>query len=61
MVSHPETGSDPPIGTDRESRRDIRPLGKAIVWKNSPLRSRVRVGQIWYTYRVLMSFLTWMS
>ena len=22
MVSHPETGSDPPIGSDRESRRD---------------------------------------
>ena len=22
MVSHPETGSDPPIRSDRESRRD---------------------------------------
>ena len=22
MVSHPETGSDPPIGSDRESGRD---------------------------------------
>ena len=22
MVSHPELGSDPPIGSDRESRRD---------------------------------------
>ena len=28
---------------------------------NSSLGCRVRVGQIWYTYRVLMSFLTWMS
>ena len=24
MVSHPETGSDPPIGSDRESRRDMK-------------------------------------
>ena len=24
MVSHPELGSDPPIGLDRESGRDIR-------------------------------------
>ena len=23
MVSHPETGSDSPIGSDRESERDI--------------------------------------
>ena len=23
MVSHPELGSDPPIGSDRESGRDI--------------------------------------
>ena len=23
MVSHPELGSDPSIGSDRESRRDI--------------------------------------
>ena len=25
MVSHPETGSDSPIGSDRESGRDISP------------------------------------
>ena len=25
----------------------LRPLGKAIVWENSPIGSRVRVGQIW--------------
>ena len=24
----------------------MRPLGKAIIWENSPIRSRVRVGQI---------------
>ena len=24
----------------------MRPLGKAIVWENSPIGSRVRVGQI---------------
>ena len=27
MVSHPETGSDSPIGSDRESGRD-----KLLVW-----------------------------
>ena len=27
MVSHPETGSDPPIGSDRESGRDSRGVG----------------------------------
>ena len=26
MVSHPETGSDSPIGSDRDRGRDIRPL-----------------------------------
>ena len=29
MVSHPETGSDPPIGSDRESRRDIELLSSS--------------------------------
>ena len=26
MFSHPETGSDQPIGSDRESGRDTKPL-----------------------------------
>ena len=33
MVSHPELGSDRPIGSDRESGCDTLPLG---VFQNSP-------------------------
>ena len=27
IVSHPKLGSDPPIGSDRESERDRKPMG----------------------------------
>ena len=33
MVSHPELGSDPPIGSDRESGRDITSPGVRDSWK----------------------------
>ena len=32
MVSHPETGSDSPIGSDRDRGRDSSP-GKTVVWQ----------------------------
>ena len=32
MVSHPETGSDSPIGSDRESGRDINCRFVARLW-----------------------------
>ena len=32
IVSHPETGSDPPIGSDRKSGRDSLVVGYLWTW-----------------------------
>ena len=37
MVSHPELDSDPPIGSDRESRRDISSTYNAIITHSFPV------------------------
>ena len=37
MVSHPETGSDSPIGSDRDRGRDKARYGTFFIWFNSYL------------------------
>ena len=36
MVSHPETGSDPPIGSDRESGSDNTPFWSDPIGRSEP-------------------------
>ena len=41
MVSHPDTGSDPPIGSDRDLGRDSREVGSTNVEVNKQQRRDV--------------------
>ena len=46
MVSHPETGSDSPIGSDRDWGRDIlrkMPIEKSIIYINTTRKKSINV------------------